>query len=228
MLSVVFMVSGCDTATDTSSDSVAQANADLRALYSAQYDYLGSVGQADEDFFADPDQMLQATTEFYAGRFGEQSTAVAGLRSAINDRTSDTQTARTEGPSENLVRTAERVETALGDSKSLEEFQTALSTIEESIVSGLGTDSDKVEALNYVVSLSETMTFMDENGLLTASENARGINWRCVGGIASGAVLGGFTGAGRGAVIPLGPYSITAGAVVGAIAGGVAGGVSAC
>ncbi len=205
----------------------------LRRVYSAQLADLMSSG-AD---LTDEAAVLDRTVTFYASEFGGESRDFALIEGAVRQRRADTVAPKGLLVDTPLQRLVGRVNEAADRAQTLTEFHDALEQFQGEVLSSADARADRQAELSYLVLLDETLRVLSTArggspaslpvgmSMTTASSEMFSF-WRCAAGVVGGAILGGFTGAGGGSVIPA--LGTAAGGVIGAVAEGLVGAATSC
>jgi hypothetical protein len=229
---IFIQAAGCGTAVPTKPNeaeptSVEENATTLRAVYADQLDYLLKRDAP----LNDHDAMLQLTLDYYAERFGRNSTQYSTVATAVTSYSQVAVPSRIQqaGPA-SLRGLVQRVNLAVETVATLPQFLEKLGSLQQEVLVGSLDDADKQLAMSYLILFEESMRALGQlraDGLAMQTLGVEAFSfWRCAAGVIGGAVLGGLNGAAAGSVIP--GVGTTAGGVVGAVAGGLVGASASC
>lgn len=239
LLSAVLMAFGCADGThpsivgpDRPPTLESQAGI-LRQVYSDQLTDLMDSGTD----LTDEEAVLDRTLLFYEAQFGSESRDYEQIRDAVQQRRASTGASNLTFAGTPLQQFVLQVTRQADQAQTYGEFQSALGQFEREVLASPAPRADRQAELSYLVLLDETLralathplgsSNLDHMGVATTAATAGAFSfWRCAAGVVGGAILGGFTGAGGGSVIPA--LGTAAGGVIGAVAGGLVGAATSC
>ena len=222
-LSLAIGLAGCGhisetTTPDKTQPGSVQGSADLlRSGLTEYFDYVQN-----QHISTDNRQNIEGSTlDFMAWRYGDQSVEYANALAVLTaSAITQPRQPSADDISAYFGTVVQQADVALARASNPADYLRRLRTLETEVLDSGEPSSEQVTALSYLVVLEET------TGHVFQLQDADKFSWKCAASVVGGAILGGFTGAGGGSVIPV--IGTGVGGAIGVVAGGLLGWASGC
>ena len=228
------LLAGCDSAADAAPESAMTAQ-QIRATFHGIYANAGSYATDNGVAYDSPEALLAGARAQFAATYGADSdqyrTLNTSLTSAYNAAPASGHRGKTDDSElpAHLQFAKSHVDQAIDEATTLSDFSGRMNALTVQIDNSDWSAQEKMEANSYVVSLDETLNYLNDNGYFGGDGSESKLLppfWRCAGGIFSEGLIYGGALAGVGSAVP--GFGTTAGAIVGGVAGMIHGAVIYC